>query len=82
MLSADFYFFILSSFSIPIGVLTGDLAGVVEGDVIVSAAALQLLLLLQQGHAHQVEHLYTHRECTGVPQSTLQCYSRAQYCLN
>lgn len=75
MLSADFYFFILSSFSIPIGVLTSDLAGVVEGDVIVSGAALQLLLLLQQGHAHQVEHLYTHRESTGVPQSTLQCYS-------
>ncbi len=41
-------------------VLTCDLAGIVEGDVIVATVVLQLLLFLQQSHAHQVEHLYTH----------------------
>ena len=49
-------------------VLTCDLAGVVVGDVIVSAAVLQLLLLLQQCHAHQMEHLFTHREITQFTQ--------------
>lgn len=44
-------------------VLTCDLACVVKGDVILSAAAVQLLLLFQQGQAHQMQHLYTQVVC-------------------
>lgn len=39
--------------------LTTDPAAVAEGDVIAGAHVLQLLLLLQQGHGHQVKHLST-----------------------
>lgn len=54
-----------------VSVLTRDLAGVVEGDIL-ATAVFQLLLLLQQSHAHEVEHLQEHtlhRENAAKPPS-------------
>lgn len=46
--------------------LTCDFACVVEGDVILSTAVLQLLLLFQKSQAHQMQYLYTQIQCIRV----------------
>lgn len=52
-------------YTVSSAVLTADLAAVAEGDVLTGSHVLQLLLLLQQCHGHQVEHL-------SIAQSTSQ----------
>lgn len=50
--------------------LTTDLAAVAEGDVLTGSHALQLQLLLQEGHSHQVEHLSTAQSCQSSQQES------------